>query len=123
MAALSKTGSGGKKSLADFVQRGTRVARSLGIRVGPTAANDGENHRRDCDSGFRRGSDVFKALALGAKAVCLGRAARWGLGAFGPRGVERLLEILKAELREAMAESGLRTLADIDPTAVRTDFP
>jgi 4-hydroxymandelate oxidase len=75
------------------------------------------------DSGFRRGSDVFKALALGAEAVCLGRTVRWGLGAFGELGVERLLEILKRELRETMAENGRRTLADLDPSAVRTDFP
>ncbi len=43
------------------------------------------------DSGFRRGSDVLKAIALGADAVWLGRAARWALGAFGPLGVQRLL--------------------------------
>ena len=75
------------------------------------------------DSGFRRGSDVFKALALGADAVCFGRAARWGLGAFGAHGVERLLGILEGELRETMAANGRRTLGDIDASAVRTDFP
>ncbi len=75
------------------------------------------------DSGFRRGSDVFKALALGADAVCLGRAARWGLGAFGARGVERLLQILQMELRDSMASAGRMSLADIDATAIRTDFP
>ena len=75
------------------------------------------------DSGFRRGADVFKALALGADAVCLGRAARWGLGAFGARGVERLLQILQMELRDAMASAGRISLADIDATAVRADFP
>ena len=74
------------------------------------------------DSGFRRGADVFKALALGADAVCLGRAARWGLGAFGARGVERLLQIVQMELREAMAAAGCLSLADIDATAVRMDF-
>src|SRR2546430_16861400 len=42
------------------------------------------------DSGFRRGADLVKAIALGASAVCLGRAPRWGLGAFGPAGVQRL---------------------------------
>jgi len=74
------------------------------------------------DSGFRRGSDVFKALALGADVVCLGRAARWGLGAFGSAGVQRVLEIMQAELRDAMARAGRRNLAAIDRTAVRTDF-
>jgi 4-hydroxymandelate oxidase len=75
------------------------------------------------DSGFRRGSDIVKAVALGATAVCLGRAARWGLGAFGPRGVQRLLAILKAEFREAMARTGRTTLAALDRTAVSTRFP
>ena len=75
------------------------------------------------DSGFRRGSDLVKAIALGASAVCLGRAARWGLGAFGPAGVQRLLEIVQAEFREAMASTGRTTLAALDRTAVRTNFP
>jgi isopentenyl diphosphate isomerase/L-lactate dehydrogenase-like FMN-dependent dehydrogenase len=75
------------------------------------------------DSGFRRGSDVMKALALGADAILLGRAARWGLGAFGAGGAQRVLEIMQAELREAMALTGRRNLAMIDRTAVRTDFP
>jgi 4-hydroxymandelate oxidase len=74
------------------------------------------------DSGFRRGSDVFKALALGADAACVGRATRWGLGAFGPAGVQRVLEILQAELRDSMARTGRRTLAEIDRSAVTTDF-
>jgi (S)-2-hydroxy-acid oxidase len=75
------------------------------------------------DSGFRRGSDVVKAIALGANAVCLGRAARWGLGAFGPAGVQRLLELVQAEFRDAMAAAGRTTLAGLDRTAVRTNFP
>jgi 4-hydroxymandelate oxidase len=75
------------------------------------------------DSGFRRGSDLVKAIALGASAVCLGRAPRWGLGAFGPAGVQRLLEIVQAEFREAMARTGRTTIAALDRTAVRTNFP
>ena len=75
------------------------------------------------DSGFRRGSDLVKAIALGANAVCLGRAPRWGLGAFGPAGVQRLLEIIQAEFREAMATTGRTTLAALDRTAIRTNFP
>jgi isopentenyl diphosphate isomerase/L-lactate dehydrogenase-like FMN-dependent dehydrogenase len=74
------------------------------------------------DSGFRRGSDIVKAMALGATAVCLGRAARWGLGAYGPQGVQRLLEIVQAEFREAMASTGRKTLASLDRTALKTDF-
>ncbi len=75
------------------------------------------------DSGFRRGADVLKALALGAKAVCLGRAPRWGLGAYGVPGVERVLRMVQAELVMAMASTGRPTLASIDRTLVRTDFP
>jgi 4-hydroxymandelate oxidase len=75
------------------------------------------------DSGVRRGSDILKALALGANAVCLGRVPRWGLGSYGVPGVERVLGILQAELRHAMAFTGRTTIASIDRSLVRTDFP
>jgi 4-hydroxymandelate oxidase len=74
------------------------------------------------DSGFRRGADVLKALALGASAVCLGRATRWGLGAFGPPGVQRVIEMIQAELVAAMAAAGRRSLAELDRSAVRVRF-
>jgi isopentenyl diphosphate isomerase/L-lactate dehydrogenase-like FMN-dependent dehydrogenase len=67
------------------------------------------------DSGFRRGTDIFKALAIGADAVCIGRAYIWGLAAFGQPGVERVLEILKAELAMVMGQTGARTIAEIGP--------
>jgi 4-hydroxymandelate oxidase len=66
------------------------------------------------DSGFRRGTDIFKALAMGADAVCIGRAYIWGLAAFGQPGVERVLEILKAELAMVMGQVGARSIADIN---------
>jgi (S)-2-hydroxy-acid oxidase len=76
------------------------------------------------DSGFRRGTDILKALALGADAVWLGRASRWALGAFGPPGVQRLLtEIIYKELVEAVAATGKTTLASIDASIVRQKFP
>ena len=76
------------------------------------------------DSGFRRGSDVLKALALGADAVWLGRSARWALGAFGPVGVERLLtEIIFKELVEATAATGKTTLASIDTSIIKQNWP
>jgi len=75
------------------------------------------------DSGFRRGSDILKALALGASAVCIGRPQRWGLAAYGAPGVQRVLEILQAELRLAMAACGRATLASVDTSIVRTNFP
>ncbi len=75
------------------------------------------------DSGFRRGSDVLKALALGANAVCLGRVTRWGLAAYGPAGAQRVLEIIQAELTLAMATTGRPNLRSVDRTLVRTNFP
>jgi isopentenyl diphosphate isomerase/L-lactate dehydrogenase-like FMN-dependent dehydrogenase len=72
------------------------------------------------DGGVRRGTDVFKALALGAKAVGIGRPFLWGLGAFGQAGVERVLEILQGELKLAMGNCGTRTIADIDRSYVAT---
>ena len=75
------------------------------------------------DSGIRRGSDILKALALGASAVCLGRAPLWGLGSFGAAGVQRVLEILQAELVDAMQATGRTNLASIDRRLVRIDFP
>jgi 4-hydroxymandelate oxidase len=71
------------------------------------------------DSGFRRGSDVVKALAIGAQAVCIGRPYLWGLGAFGQPGVERVLGILRAETRNAMAQLGAPTVKDLVPAMVR----
>jgi isopentenyl diphosphate isomerase/L-lactate dehydrogenase-like FMN-dependent dehydrogenase len=74
------------------------------------------------DSGIRRGSDILKALALGASAISLGRVPLWGLGAYGAQGVQKVLEILQAELVQAMAAAGRPTLASIDKTLVRTEF-
>jgi len=71
------------------------------------------------DSGFRRGSDIVKALALGAQAVCIGRPYIWGLGAFGQPGVERVLEILRFETRNAMQQLGAPSLKDLTPAMVR----
>jgi 4-hydroxymandelate oxidase len=71
------------------------------------------------DSGFRRGSDIVKALAIGAKAVCIGRPYLWGLGAFGQPGVERVLTILRAETRAAMAQIGAPSLNDLKPEMVK----
>ena len=72
------------------------------------------------DGGVRRGTDVFKALALGAKAVGIGRPFLWGLGAFGQAGVDRVLEILQGELRLVMGNCGTATVADITLAYVAT---
>jgi isopentenyl diphosphate isomerase/L-lactate dehydrogenase-like FMN-dependent dehydrogenase len=70
------------------------------------------------DSGFRRGTDIYKALALGASAVGIGRTYLWGLAAFGQEGVERVLELLRLELQLAMMSTGARTLDEISRTSI-----
>jgi len=65
------------------------------------------------DGGIRRGTDVFKALALGARAVFVGRPYLWGLSAFGQPGVERVLDILRKELDLVMRQAGAASIADI----------
>jgi isopentenyl diphosphate isomerase/L-lactate dehydrogenase-like FMN-dependent dehydrogenase len=70
------------------------------------------------DSGFRRGTDIVKALCMGAKGVAVGRPYLWGLGAFGQPGVERVLEILRTELMVAMQQIGAPSLKDLKPSMV-----
>ena len=65
------------------------------------------------DGGIRRGTDIFKALALGATAVGIGRPQAWGLAAFGQSGVERVIDILHRELTVIMRQAGTAKLADI----------
>lgn len=71
------------------------------------------------DGGIRRGTDIFKALALGADAVCIGRPYLWGLGAFGEEGVARVLELLDAELLRTMQFAGVTRLAAIGQAFLR----
>ena len=71
------------------------------------------------DSGFRRGTDIVKALALGARAVCIGRPYLWGLGAFGQAGVERVLDLLQQETRAAMMQVGTPALKFLTPALVK----
>ncbi len=71
------------------------------------------------DSGFRRGTDIVKALCMGAKGVGIGRPYLWGLGAFGEAGVERALELLRLELLAAMQQVGAPSLKQLVPTMVK----
>ncbi|XP_034567697.1 hydroxyacid oxidase 1 [Notolabrus celidotus] len=71
------------------------------------------------DGGVRRGTDVLKAIALGAKAVFIGRPVLWGLACQGEQGVVEILELLKEELRLAMALSGCRSLSEVSRSLVR----
>lgn len=78
----------------------------------------GERTEIHFDSGIRSGQDVFKALALGARGVYVGRAHMYGLGAMGREGVTRCLEIIRKELDLTMALCGVRTVADINADAL-----
>jgi 4-hydroxymandelate oxidase len=71
------------------------------------------------DSGFRRGSDIVKALCMGAIAVCVGRPYIWGLGAFGQAGVKRVLELLRIETHAMMQQVGAPTIRHLVPAMVR----
>ncbi|MSV27553.1 MAG: alpha-hydroxy-acid oxidizing protein [Bryobacterales bacterium] len=73
------------------------------------------------DSGFRRGTDILKALAIGAKAVLIGRPPLWGLGAYGQAGVAKVLELLQHELALSMGLAGATNLAAIDRKLVKID--
>ncbi|HEV8108062.1 MAG TPA: alpha-hydroxy acid oxidase [Burkholderiales bacterium] len=71
------------------------------------------------DSGFRRGTDIVKALAMGAQGVCVGRPYIWGLGAFGQPGVERVLALLRIELAAVMQQVGAPSIKALTPAMVR----
>jgi isopentenyl diphosphate isomerase/L-lactate dehydrogenase-like FMN-dependent dehydrogenase len=70
------------------------------------------------DGGIRRGTDVLKALALGARAVMVGRPALWGLAVDGAAGARRVLEILLTEFDAALALSGAGRASELDPSFV-----
>ena len=65
------------------------------------------------DSGFRRGTDIIKALAIGADAIAIGRPYLWGLGAFGQEGVETVLDILTRELEIVMRQASTTRIDEI----------
>jgi isopentenyl diphosphate isomerase/L-lactate dehydrogenase-like FMN-dependent dehydrogenase len=71
------------------------------------------------DSGFRRGTDIFKALALGATAVGIGRPYLWGLASFGQAGVEAVLGLLRRELVMVMRQAGATSIARIMPSHIQ----
>ena len=71
------------------------------------------------DFGFRRGTDICKALCMGATAVGVGRPYIWGLGAFGQPGVERVLELLRTELFAIMQQVGAPSVKHLTPAMVR----
>ena len=70
------------------------------------------------DGGVRRGTDIAKAIALGAEAVIVGRAVNYGLAAAGIRGAKKALDILREELDRTLALTGSRTLEDLTPDLI-----
>jgi (S)-mandelate dehydrogenase len=87
--------------------------------VGQCAAEVGDRLSIIVDGGFRRGSDVLKAVALGADAVMLGRAALYGLAAGGEAGVAHALSLLRVEMERAMTLLGCHTLDELGPHLIR----
>src|SRR5437762_3939738 len=100
--------------------RATETLRSTLEALPEIAAEVGSRVPVFVDGGFRRGTDIFKALALGAKAVGVGRPFLWGLGAFGEAGVDRVIEILQGALKLVMGSCGTRTVADINRSYIAT---
>ena len=72
-----------------------------------------------CDGGIRRGSDIIKAVALGARACMIGRAYLYGLGAAGEQGVDGVLGLLASDMRRTMTLLGRRSVAELDADVVR----
>ncbi len=74
------------------------------------------------DSGVRRGSDVLKALSLGARAVAVGRPLYWGLAVAGAEGVHGMLEILRRELDHDLASCGQTNVQELEPGLVNIPY-
>jgi 4-hydroxymandelate oxidase len=106
--------------LSNHGGRATETLRSTIEALPEVVAEVGDRIPVFVDGGVRRGTDVFKALALGAKAVGIGRPYLWGLGAFGQAGVDRVLEILQGELRLVMGNCGTQKISDIKRAYVST---
>jgi len=86
--------------------------------VRPVADAVGDRTQIICDGGIRRGSDIVKAVALGARACMSGRAMLYGLGAGGERGVEHVISMLDAGVRRTMALTGQRRVTELDPELI-----
>jgi L-lactate dehydrogenase (cytochrome) len=87
--------------------------------VPPVADAVGDRVEIICDGGVRRGSDIVKAVALGARACMAGRAFMYGLGAGGERGVDKVVSLLEADMRRTMALTGYRQVSDLGPELIR----
>ena len=92
------------------------------IRALPEIVEVTKNHSVEVwlDGGIRSGQDVLRALALGARAVLIGRAYAYGLGALGEKGVALALELIEKELDVTLALCGLRDVKDASPAILRS---
>jgi L-lactate dehydrogenase (cytochrome) len=88
--------------------------------VAPVADAVGDSIEIICDGGVRRGSDIVKAVALGARASMAGRAYLYGLGAAGERGVDHVLKMLRSDVRRTMALLGVTTISELSREYVST---
>jgi L-lactate dehydrogenase (cytochrome) len=89
------------------------------LRILPeVAASVGDRIEVLLDGGVRRGSDVVKALCLGARAIMIGRAYAYGLGAAGSAGVARAIEILRSDMIRTLKLLGCSSIAELDPSFV-----
>jgi len=86
--------------------------------VRPVADAVGDRTQIICDGGIRRGSDIVKAVALGARACMSGRAMLYGLGAGGERGVDHVISMLDAGVRRTMALTGQRRVTELGPELI-----
>ena len=105
----------------DFARSGIEVLPDAMAALNKHKSYDPAKFEVYVDGGVRRGTDIFKALALGAKAVGIGRPALYAMSAFGTEGVVKMLQILKSELELTMRLMGTPTLAHIRPEMVIAD--
>jgi 4-hydroxymandelate oxidase len=111
----------GAKGVVVSNYRGGNAAALTGtlLLVAPVVQAVGDQIPVLVDGSFRRGTDILKALALGAKGVLIGRPVMWGLAAYGADGVQGVVEMLQTELARYMCMCGRPSLAAVDPSLVR----
>ncbi|SDG58914.1 alpha-hydroxy acid oxidase [Microbacterium pygmaeum] len=100
--------------VSNHAGQGLRASQPVAHALPGIVAAVGSDIEVYADSGIRTGADVLRALALGARSVLIGRPTLWGLAAAGAAGVERVLQILQAELAEVMAITGAARIGDVD---------
>jgi 4-hydroxymandelate oxidase len=115
----------GVKGVVVSNYRGGNAAALTGtlLLVAPVVQAVGDQIPVLVDGSFRRGTDILKALAFGAKGVLIGRPVMWGLAAYGADGVQGVVEMLQTELARYMCMCGRPSLAAVDPSLVRVHAP